>query len=137
MSSFHYPVTKFEVIDGDSVRVWLDRGWGDTKRIICRLYGIDAPEIRNAQTILERDAANEVMLAVDRWLQAAQADELCSVSMDKGDWVGRYFGDIMRGKQKLSSALFGAQLVKAYEGKRRAWTPQELDTIETRAKNVF
>ena len=132
MARFRFPVVAHEGIDGDSIRVWVDRGWGDTKRIICRLHGIDTPELRNAKSELEREAAGQVRTFVSDWVSATN-QELETESLDKGVWVGRYWGEIFRisatTHDGLSSVPLEAGLAVPYSGGRRSWTEDQLNEI--------
>ena len=46
---FTYAAKLIEVIDGDTVDLLIDLGFGVHVRERCRLYGIDAPEMRTPQ----------------------------------------------------------------------------------------
>lgn len=60
--AFRYPLkdNTYRVIDGDTVSVLIDRGWGDWRKVSVRILGVDAPESRTRKNLLEREAGGMV-----------------------------------------------------------------------------
>ena len=141
MPIFGFHVKAHEVIDGDSVRVWIARGWGATKKVICRLHGIAPPELRSSRGGLEREAAAKVKEFVIRWLAqvfelggSALYDRMETDSLDKGVWFGRYWGDLFlvsdgARSPGLASILLDNGLAVSYSGGPRSWENDQLANI--------
>jgi micrococcal nuclease len=52
MKPYFYKAKIISVYDGDTVTAVIDLGFEITKKIKIRLYGINAPEIRKANTVV-------------------------------------------------------------------------------------
>jgi len=128
---FGFPLKSYRVIDGDTVKVTMDRGWGETKQMSCRIQGIDTPERGTL-------AGKLVTLVVAYWMHHHIADGFLTYSLDKGKYQGRYTGDIVaRGGQgsehwRLSKTVAGLRLCQPYPRKLE-WTEARLKAIEREA----
>ena len=73
---FRFPVkdNDVRVIDGDTIKVLLDRGFGDRKLVSVRVFGTDAPESRTRQNLQERYAGKLVGLVSRRWFERLEPD---------------------------------------------------------------
>lgn len=96
------------VIDGDSLVVSADLGWGLWRhKTHVRLLGIDAHErLRNSIQ------ANEAILFVERWL--AEHPGPLRLTSSKLDSFGRVLGSITNGEDDLAADLLSAGLVKVW-----------------------
>lgn len=93
---YEYKIKRIvKVVDGDTVDVELDLGFGVAFVHRFRLWGCDAPELRG-ETL---EKGREVKSFVDHWLNTNLADKtliLASTkfSGQKADKYGRYIADI-------------------------------------------
>jgi len=113
-----HPAEVSRVIDGDTfearVRVW--PGIEITTKI--RLRGIDAPELTRAQCAAEREKAIAARDALQAILDQGEVG-VSSVTYDK--YGGRVLADAStRTTPDIAAALLGADLVRRYDGGRRA-----------------
>lgn len=127
--TFEAPVLQLQVIDGDSLKLLLDTGFGGREQPHCRLLGIDAPEHNTNAGLLVADI-------VHKWCKARIASlEWCSEELDK---YGRSLGDLIGGPESLVNYLFKRGLAKSYNGEgRRSWSQEELDHVEAIAKTIL
>lgn len=123
--TFSAPVLQLRVIDGDTLKLLLDTGFGGREEPHCRLQGIDAPE-KNTE------AGRLVMKCVWDW---------CAIRIDKLEWdseeldkYGRSLGDLNAGFESLSNFLVARSLAKQYDGEgKRHWEADELEAVEEKA----
>ncbi len=126
---------KPQVIDGDTVRVMLDLGFGIFKQVDVRLAAIDTPELNSKR---ERRAGQAAQAVAQRWVdahwdEATRADWYVeSIAKDKYD--GRIVGDLQYGTTFLSRDLLHAGVARDYDGgKKVEWTAAELEQVERKA----
>lgn len=124
-----------EPIDGDTIRVDLDRGFYDYKIIHCRLAGIDTPEIGT-------DAGKLVRQVVENWIRTSK--RLAAVSYAKDKFSGRFIGDLLHVddlgfvQDSLVAYLQRASLCRSYDGGKKCdWTPEQLASVEASARKVL
>lgn len=90
---FTFPARVLRVIDGDTIDVELDRGWGDTSKRRLRLLGVDAPEVHGAS----KPAGLVATAYTADWLRDTAEKEwpyrILSVSLDD---FGRILGHLWR-----------------------------------------
>jgi hypothetical protein len=123
-----------KVVDGDTVKVIIDRGFEETKMVSVRLEGIDTPEMATM-------AGKVVYFVVDKRLKEAarEADDLYLVMTDKDKYYGRMVGHIFWKNHKTGEVLTLAhylahhKLGKPYFGKKKEpFTEEELREIVKR-----
>ena len=118
-----FPVLESEAFDGDSIRMTLDIGFRCRRRDLCRLLGVDAPEMGT-------DAGRMVKKVVQRWLDDnAPLMFLCSKHADK---YGRPLGVVYTQgdrQQSLGKYLLASRIAKEYSGGKRVWGGGELDSV--------
>ena len=85
---YTYKCQAIKVIDGDTIDVAIDLGFGLIKQERIRLYGIDTPELRSSD-FEEKRRAN---LAKDRLIQLTR-EEMVIKTYKKGKY-GRYLGTL-------------------------------------------
>jgi micrococcal nuclease len=121
-----FPILTYRVVDGDTVDCVIDRGFEETKRLVIRIQGIDAPELH---TPIQKAAAGAVKRAVEAILE--QSIMKLRAQTNKPDkYGGRYDGDIIC-QGLLSQILLDAGIVHPYDGQtKQPWTKAELDKIE-------
>jgi endonuclease YncB( thermonuclease family) len=98
-----YPATVVRVIDGDTIVLNLDLGFNLTLEMNCRVFGINAPELRTDAGKLARDYASSLLPVGDKVL-------VWSHGWDK--YGGRFDGDVTAGDGAWSFA--GAMLNAGY-----------------------
>jgi endonuclease YncB( thermonuclease family) len=79
-----YPAAVERVVDGDTLWVWLDLGFGDLARQNLRLRGIDAPEMNTSEGRSCRSYVVDCIAGCDRIV----------VSTSRPDKFGRYLADL-------------------------------------------
>ena len=79
-----YPAAVERVVDGDTLWVWLNLGFGDLTRQNLRLRGIDAPEMSTPKGKLCRGFVTDTLAACVRIV----------VSTSRPDKYGRYLADV-------------------------------------------
>ena len=132
---FTYAAKLIEVIDGDTVDLLIDLGFGVHVKERCRLYGIDAPEMptdvgKAAKTYLESligAATGELYVATRKMTRKPK---------EKTDKYGRYLAVLYVGADNLGmnvrqdqaessvsamSTSVNARMVYEYHAKERYW----------------
>ena len=128
---FTYAAKLIEVIDGDTVDLLIDLGFGVHVKERCRLYGIDAPEMptesgRNAKSRLESligAATGELFVATRKMPRRPK---------EKTDKYGRYLAvlydnyhdveaDVDEAKINMMQSSINARMVYAGHAKERYW----------------
>ena len=134
--AFSYPLLSWDVYDGDTVKCVIDRGWGDSKKVACRIVNTDAPEKRSRNQD-EKDVAQLVRLCVVYWLETR--GNLHMASFDRGKYYGRCVGDIESGGEFLSNWLLQHKIVNPYNGQsaRAKWTPRMLTLVRNRCREIL
>lgn len=128
------------VIDGDTVEVHLDRGWGDRKKTALRLNGLDAPESRTRKNLLERQAGKLVTKVVLKWFEDQGNRQLYASSDTRPKYAGRTVGRIWAGGygQCLNTYLVDQGLVVEYHGgKKAAWSQTKLKAVIRAANKIL
>ena len=132
----------YRVIDGDTVEVLLDRGWGDSKLTALRIQGVDAPEKSTRKNPLERRAGRLVMWVVVKWMadRESEGEQFYASSEVKPKYEGRtigrlWAGDFARNGSELSEFLLAGGFVRPYSGATRTpWPDDQLHAIITAAE---
>ena len=132
---FTYAAKLIEVIDGDTVDLLIDLGFGVHVKERCRLYGIDAPEMpteagKAAKAYLESliaAATGELFIATRKMTRKPK---------EKTDKYGRYLAVLYVGADNLGmnvrqdqaessvsamSTSVNARMVYEYHAKERYW----------------
>jgi endonuclease YncB( thermonuclease family) len=94
------------VIDGDTVDVLSDLGFGVSYKIRLRLARIDAPEVDTP----EGKRVKQLMI------DALPKGTACIISTAKGDKYGRRVAELTVGQSNINDWLLDAGLAKLYEG---------------------
>ena len=132
---YTYAAKLIEVVDGDTVDLLIDLGFGVHVKERCRLYGIDAPEMpteagRNAKSRLESligAATGELFVATRKMTRKPK---------EKTDKYGRYLAVLYDGisgmeedqenaaEQKIPNMLWSSinrRMVESGHAKERYW----------------
>ena len=127
---YTYAAKLIEVIDGDTVDLLIDLGFGVHVKERCRLYGIDAPEMpseagRNAKARLESliGAASELYVATRKMPRKPK---------EKTDKYGRYLAvlydnyhdveaDVDETKINMMQSSINSRMIYAGHAKERYW----------------
>ena len=128
---FEVPVIAFKTIDGDTLDLLLDLGFGVRYQVHGRVQGIDAPEKNTV-------AGGLVLQITSRWAVQGQTSlRWRSLQLDK---YGRSLGELIYGgtREPLSDYLLNAGLAKAYSGEgKRTWDANELALVEEKARKIL
>lgn len=131
--NYQYPVVVKTVVDGDTLKLDMDLGFGIWKlNQSFRLVATDAPEI-HSDNPLEVQAG----LAVKSFVTTLMCPEACKpaiktmVESHELDKYGRVLGEIYTPRgEALSRLLLDMKAVKAYSGaKKPLWTTDELNAV--------
>ena len=93
---FTYAAKLIEVIDGDTVDLLIDLGFGVHVQERCRLYGIDAPEMPTAQGQAARAYLESLIGAATGDLHV-QTIKMTRKPKEKTDKYGRYLAVLYKG----------------------------------------
>lgn len=97
-----YPAHLLKVVDGDTVHLEIDLGLETYRRIKCRLYGINAPEMSMAAGELAKKRLVELVL----W----ERPLLVKTYKDRTEKYGRYLVEIYT--SELAKESVNEQLVR-------------------------
>jgi endonuclease YncB( thermonuclease family) len=101
-----YRATIDRVVDGDTVDVLADLGFGVGIKVRLRLDRIDAPEMNTP----EGKRVKQLLM------DALPKGTACLISTAKGDKYGRWVAELLVGQVNINDWLLDAGLAKLYEG---------------------
>lgn len=101
---YHYKAAVLKVIDGDTIDVGIDLGFGITRQERVRLAGVDTAEM-NSKELAERVKAEEARLTVVHWINANPTVYLRTVK--PREKYGRYLAEVF----SLSGESLGQMLL--------------------------
>jgi micrococcal nuclease len=139
--SFLYPIKSFDTVDGDTLDLQIDLGFGITRKIRARISGIDCPETR---LVRSRAAGRVSETAARLWMyrNGLENKRLWSQEIVK-DKYGRVMGDIVHvacdgasitAGDSLSSYMFSSGYARLYNGGAKdEWEQEILEEIASRA----
>jgi len=137
---FLYPIkdNTYRPIDGDTLSVLLDKGFGDTKTVSLRFNGLNAPESRTRRK-LEKEAGLLVKSIVAKWLILNMDKQLYATSEVRPKYANRAIGRIWAGAEDncLNNYLLDLKVVKTYSGGKRGFSDEELNEIISNCKSVL
>lgn len=114
-----YRATVLRVVDGDTIDVLLDLGFGVSLKERIRFYGVNAPESRT------RDADEKVLglAAMDfviQWVERYAGEIIIRTTIDKRGKFGRILGEIINsdGDCLNDEMLEKGHAVEYFGGKR-------------------
>jgi micrococcal nuclease len=142
---FTFPVIAYHVVDGDTIKVWLDLGFrryqgrGDNSKTweSLRVAGIDTPEKRTRDQ-LEKRAGKAATAAVSRWLESrAASGQIMAHSISKDKFDGRFVGDLFvlgDDDDCLSKYMIDNGWAREYHGgTKHEWSDEQLKVIIEKA----
>ena len=103
-----FPVIHREILRSDVIGVVLNRGWGDMKKLDCRLFGVR----KHSNFAIETQA----QAAIRNWFRQRDEGLMCR-SLEAGKYQGRFVGDFYhfeRPHLTLSQYLLAEELVRPY-----------------------
>ena len=115
---YHYPCKIIKVVDGDTVDVDIDLGfgvWMKNQRI--RMYGIDAPESRTSN-----QTEKQYGVASKRFLEGMCDDKnglVLRTHKDKTGKFGRILGDFLIEDKSLGDIMVDKSLAVRYNGENK------------------
>jgi len=128
------PIPAFveRVIDGDTLvvraRIWL----GQELRIMVRINGIDAPEMRS-----RCEQERQLAISARRFVKRLVGQRKISLSrIHQGKYAGRVIAEVTdKNGTLLSTRLLKANLARPYKrGRRKGWCPKKLPKIYRKAQ---
>lgn len=123
VSRFTYGFQLVKVVDGDTVDVSIDLGFGVWIRERLRLSYIDAPESRTSN-VLEKKAGLQVKSFIEDKLSSGEFLLNTSKSNDK---YGRFMATIFIDNVSLNQELVDLGYARVYHGeKKQPWLESEL-----------
>lgn len=112
---FIYPVSTYRVVDGDTIAVTLDLGFGIQYSTSVRLAGLNAPEI----TGRERPAGLMVATRVQRWME--QHPQIFVQYVAEDAYAGRIVGTVLTPSgESLNTWLLQTGQAIPYDGKSKS-----------------
>lgn len=109
---YNYRARIMKVIDGDTIDVDIDLGFGITRRERVRVFGIDAPELRVKEEAAEGMRSKA---AVIDW--ASRYPEVTLHTVKDKDKYGRYLAEVSHPEGgSLADVLLHAGLASPYKG---------------------
>lgn len=81
------------VIDGDTIELEMDHGFGEVKTDRCRLWGINCPEVHGATKAAGVAATEFTRSVIDEWVSVPAKWPLVAATY-KTDSFGRYLVDV-------------------------------------------
>jgi micrococcal nuclease len=106
---FLYTATEVNVVDGDTLDVQLDLGFGVFTRQRVRLLGLNAAEHGT-------ELGDQATAFAKEWVQKHSADLTVRTQKDKKEKFGRYLATVLAGDADLGQALIDAGLAVPYDG---------------------
>ncbi len=128
---FTYQAKLIEVIDGDTVDLLIDLGFGVHVKERCRLYGIDAPEMPSEAGKAAKAYLESLIGAATGELYVATR-KMTRKPKEKTDKYGRYLAVLYRGyynieedagETKVNAMVtsINARMIYEFHAKERYW----------------
>ena len=128
---FTYAAKLIEVIDGDTVDLLIDLGFGVHVQERCRIYGIDAPEMPTESGKAAK-AYLETLLGADTRELFVATRKMTRKPKERTDKYGRYLAvlydnyhdveaDVDETKINMMPTSINARMVEAGHAKERYW----------------
>ena len=147
MSEDRFPVWTFPVkdnaykpVDGDTIKLHLDHGFGYTRWVSLRLKGLNAPESRTRNK-LEKKAGLLVKECfyklIEVELQGRKNGQLYASTEEKPKYAGRIIGRLWIDDMCVNDWLLDLDLAKPYMGGKRGFTKDELNLCIRNAEEVL
>ena len=126
---YEYKAKLREIIDGDTIDVEIDLGFGTYKNARLRLKGIDTPETRTSRK-KEKKAGKLVELFVEKLLDRSGAMTIRTYKDGKGSF-GRYIADIYIDELDISlnDYLLNNKFARVYRSGAPEWRGKTLNNI--------
>ena len=113
MTPWNYEAYCERVVDGDSIKFVVDLGFAVSKRVDCRLFGIDTPEMRGG-TDTTKAAAKLAKARVEEIVPPGAKVFLRSLELDK---YGRSLAVVITGDgDVVNDILIDERLAVRYDG---------------------
>ena len=84
--NYEYTATVTKVVDGDTVHLDIDQGLDNNRKINCRLYGLNAPELRTVAGPPARDHLAKLL----GWSETVKPQVYIRTIKDRTEKYGRY-----------------------------------------------
>ncbi len=136
--TFKYPILSYDVYDGDTIKVVIDRGFDETKKISVRIKGVDTPEVRTSNA-LEKETGLLIKTIVDLWMRKMVDPMFHSTDRDKysGRGVGHLY-DLGFEENGIGAMLLHKGLAQPYDGGTKPeWTIEKLTKTHNIADDML
>lgn len=146
LKSYVAYVKACRVIDGDTVELQLDLGWGFEWTTTGRIYGVDVPELHTAAGMAVKRLVEKL---VENAMKSETGDFVQWYSIDverpknANDKFGRTLGTLRLPtigglRDTLTAFLIRHELAREYRGdKKRPWPAELLGQIQTKAEELI
>jgi micrococcal nuclease len=101
-NNYRYKAHLLRIIDGDTIKVELDLGFGVFHRCMVRMYGIDTPESRTRNKF-EKSWGLAAKYRLVEILSGHNRDFILETSVDKKGKFGRVLGTVFLNDESLLS----------------------------------
>lgn len=112
---FEYRAKLIKVIDGDTIDVMVDLGFGIFTKQRLRLAGINTPESRTSN----EEEKKKGLLAKKRLSELLQNDIIIKTTNDKQEKYGRLLATIFVNDKNINEQLITEGFADAYSGEKR------------------
>lgn len=112
---YEYHASLIDVVDGDTIDVWVDVGFSIRVQQRLRLDGINTAEM-HASDPAERARAQA---AKARLIQLLPAEFVVRTKKDKREKFGRLLAEIVVGERVINRVMVEEGLAKVYHGEAR------------------
>jgi micrococcal nuclease len=114
---YYYQAKVIKVIDGDTVEVEIDLGFGISKKFKARLWGINTPEISKSRSKEEKAKGLESKARLEQWLKDNSTDNKILIKSHDGKQLkqekyGRWLIEIYPTNKNINSISLNDLLVK-------------------------
>lgn len=112
---YEYEATLIEVIDGDTIDVWVDLGFSIRIKQRLRFAGINTPELHSTD---EAEKAR-AQAAKDRLVALLPQVFVIKTKKDKREKFGRMLAEVFVGEQSINTQMVTEGFAKNYDGGSR------------------
>lgn len=114
---YYYQANVIKVIDGDTIELEIDLGFGISKKFKARLWGINAPELSHAKSDEEKVKGLESKARLEQWLKDNSPDSKILIKSHDGKQLkqekyGRWLIEVYPTNKSESSISLNDLLVK-------------------------
>lgn len=116
---YQYNARVTRVVDGDTVHLDIDTGFGIHFATVVRMTGIDCPELSTSQGKVARQYVVDWLARNAPFFLGVGHDVVVVTSKDKADKYGRYLASIYANGKSLTEDLIDSGNAVPYDGGKR------------------